>query len=96
MQPLIYAKITFNEINSIPLLLLNREVNLGALMLVQGLTVKGVIALCEVIVLGFIVSVGLNIKLGIHYSNTKQVVEDQEVQAKVITTLKMKFNHYEN
>ena len=36
---------------------------------------------------GFLTSVALNVKLGIHYSNTKQIVQDQEEQVKVIKTL---------
>ena len=53
----------------------------------SSFTVKLLIALCLMLITGFMVSVALNVKLGIHYSNTKQVVEDQEEQVKVIQTL---------
>ena len=53
----------------------------------SSLVVKGLIALCGIVFFGFLTSVALNVKLGIHYSNTKQIVQDQEEQVKVIKTL---------
>ena len=53
----------------------------------SSLVVKGLIALCLIVFFGFLTSVALNVKLGIHYSNTKQIVQDQEEQVKVIKTL---------